>query len=115
MPNGRFGTVCGCVHMGFERMERVRRTVLSLGWCGRRGAARGLLLIMVGVHGLTVKKCKLQFDTNDASDSALCGPHGTFRNILELICNMPFEFKLRLHHGLNQDVQEWLTGFDNVI
>ena len=31
--------------------------MLLLGWCGRRGAALGLLLIMVGVHGLTVKKC----------------------------------------------------------
>ena len=33
---------------------------------------------------------KLQFDTND---SALCGPNGTLRNILELICNEPVEFK----------------------
>ena len=30
---------------------------------------------------------KLQFDTADLSDSALCGSHGTFRNILYLICN----------------------------
>ena len=30
--------------------------VLPLGWCGCRGAAQGLLLIMVNVHGLTIKK-----------------------------------------------------------
>ena len=58
---------------------------------------------------------KLQFDTNDTSGSALCGSHGTLRNTLELIYNEPFEFNLRLDHGLNRDVQEWLTGSDNVI
>ena len=57
---------------------------------------------------------KLQFDTNDTSDSALCGSHGTLRNILELICNEPVEFNLRLDHGLNEDVQEWLIGSDKV-
>ena len=35
---------------------------------------------------------KLQFDTDDKSDSALCGSHGTLRNILELIRNEPVEF-----------------------
>ena len=60
---------------------------------------------------------KLQFDTNDISNSAyLCGSHGTLRNILELICNEPVELNLRLDHGLNRDVQEyWLAGSDNVI
>ena len=50
----------------------------------------------------------------DTSNSALCGPHGTLRNILELIFNEPVEFNFRLDHGLNQDVREWLTGSDNV-
>ena len=36
---------------------------------------------------------KLQFDTNG---SALCGSNGTLKNILELICNEPVEFNLRL-------------------
>ena len=59
---------------------------------------------------------KLQFlDTNDTSDSALCGSHGTLRNILELIYNEPVEFNLRLDHGLNGNIQEWLTGSDNVL
>ena len=58
---------------------------------------------------------KLQFDTNDKSDSALCGSHGTLRTILELICNAPAEFNLRLDHGLNGDVREWLTGPVNVL
>ena len=49
---------------------------------------------------------KLQFDTNDTTDSALCGSHGTLRNILELICNEPVDFNLRLYHGLNGDVRE---------
>ena len=39
---------------------------------------------------------KPQFDTNDISDSALCSSHGTIRNILELICNEPVEYHLRL-------------------
>ena len=43
---------------------------------------------------------KLQFNTNDTSDSALCGSHGTLRTILELICNESVEFNLRLDHGL---------------
>ena len=50
---------------------------------------------------------KLQFDT---SDSALCGFNGTFINILELICNKPIEFNLRLDHGLNGDARDWLTA-----
>ena len=54
----------------------------------------------------------LQFDTND---SALCVSNSTLRNILELICNGPVEFNLRLDHGLNGDVREWLTGPDNVL
>ena len=58
---------------------------------------------------------KLQFDTNDKSDSALCGSNGTLRKILELICNEPVEFNLRLDHSLNGDVQEWLTEPDNVL
>ena len=37
------------------------------------------------------------------------------RNILELICNEPVEFNLRLDHGLSGDVREWLTGPDNVL
>ena len=49
---------------------------------------------------------KFQFDTNDKSDSALCGSHGTLRNILELICNEPVEFNLKLDHGLHGDVLE---------
>ena len=52
---------------------------------------------------------------NDTSDSALCAPHGTVRYILELICNEPVEFNLRLDHGFNGDVREWFTGSDNVI
>ena len=56
----------------------------------------------------------LQFDTNDISDSALCGSHVTLRNILELICNKPVEFNLRLQ-GLNGDVREWLTGSDSIL
>ena len=55
---------------------------------------------------------KLQLDSND---SALCGSKGTLRNILELICNEPVEFNLRLDHGLNEDVREWLTGPVNVL
>ena len=35
--------------------------------------------------------------------------------ILELICNEPAEFNLRLDHGLNEDVREWLTGPVNVL
>ena len=58
---------------------------------------------------------KIQFDTKDTSDSALCSSHDTLRNILELMCNEPVEFNLRLDHGLNRDVQEWLTGSDNSI
>ena len=58
---------------------------------------------------------KLQFDTKDTSVSALCGSYGTLRNILELICNEPVEFNLRLYHGFNGDVREWLPGSDNVI
>ena len=59
---------------------------------------------------------KLQFDTNDTSDSALCcGSHGTIRNILELVCSEPIEFNLGLDHGLNGDVREWLTGSDIII
>ena len=57
--------------------------------------------------------CKLQIDTKYTSDSALYGSNGTLRNILELICNEPVEFNLRLDHGLNHDVQEWLTGSNN--
>ena len=37
----------------------------------------------------------------DSNDSALCGSKGNLRNILELICNEPVEFNLRLDHGLN--------------
>ena len=37
------------------------------------------------------------------------------RNILELICDEPVEFNLRLDHGLNGDVREWLTGSDKAI
>ena len=37
------------------------------------------------------------------------------KNILELICNEPAEFNLRLDHGLNEDVREWLTGPVNVL
>ena len=55
---------------------------------------------------------KLQLDRND---SALCGSKGNLRNILELICNEPAEFNLRLDHGLNEDVREWLTGPVNVL
>ena len=40
---------------------------------------------------------------------------GTLRNILELICNEPVEYNLRLDHGLNEDVREWLTGPVNVL
>ena len=59
---------------------------------------------------------KLQFDINDKSDSALCGSHGTLGNILELICNEPAEFNLRLDHGINGRYgREWLTGPDNVL
>ena len=58
---------------------------------------------------------KLQADTNDKSDSALCGSNGTLRKILELICNEPVEFNLRLDHGLNEDVREWLTGPVNIL
>ena len=48
---------------------------------------------------------KLQFDTKDTSDdSALCSSHGTLRKILELICNKPVEFNLRIDHGLNGDL-----------
>ena len=53
---------------------------------------------------------KLQFDTNDKSDSALCDSHGTLRNILEMICNKHVEFNLRVYHSLNGDGREWLTG-----
>ena len=55
---------------------------------------------------------KLQLDSND---SALCGSKGNLKNILELICNEPAEFNLRLDHGLNEDVREWLTGPVNVL
>ena len=58
---------------------------------------------------------KLLFDTNDKSGSAICGSHGTLRNILELICNEPVEFQSRLDHGLNGGVREWLRGPDNVL
>ena len=56
--------------------------------------------------------CKLQLHS---SESALCGSKGTLRNIQELICNEPVQFKLRLDHGLNEDVREWLTGPVNVL
>ena len=46
----------------------------------------------------------------DSNDSALCGSKGNLRNILELICNEPVEFNLRLDRGLNEDVREWLTS-----
>ena len=49
---------------------------------------------------------KLQLDSND---SALFGYIGTLRNILEVICNEPVEFNLRLDHSLNGDFREWLT------
>ena len=49
---------------------------------------------------------KLQFDTHDTSDSALCTPHDTLRNIMELICNEPVELNLRLDHGLLMDMSE---------
>ena len=56
---------------------------------------------------------KLQLDSND---SALCGSKGNLKNILELICNEPVEFNLRLdHYGLNEDVREWLAGPNNVL
>ena len=58
---------------------------------------------------------KLKFYAKDKSDSAPCGSRSTLRNILELICNEPVEFNLRLDHGLNQDVREWHPGSDNVI
>ena len=51
---------------------------------------------------------KLQFDTKDTSDSALCSSYSTLRNILELIWNEPAKFNLRLDHGLNGDVRELL-------
>ena len=57
---------------------------------------------------------KLQFGTAGASGSALSGYHGTLRNFLELICNEPVEFNLRLDYGLSGDVRKWLTGSDNV-
>ena len=41
----------------------------------------------------------------DTSDLALCDSHGTSRNSLELACNEPVKFNLRLDHGLNQDVR----------
>ena len=56
--------------------------------------------------------CKLQLDSND---SALCSSNGNLRNILELICNEPVEFNLRLDHGLNENFREWLTGPNNVL
>ena len=59
--------------------------------------------------------CKLQFDTNDKSGSVLCGSRGTLRTILELICNESVEFNIRLDHGLNRDIQEWLPGFVIII
>ena len=31
------------------------------------------------------------------------------------ICNEPAEFNLRLDHGLNEDVREWLTGPVNIL
>ena len=46
---------------------------------------------------------KLQLDSNG---SALCGPNGTLRNILELIRNEPVEFNLRLDHGLIMKMYE---------
>ena len=49
---------------------------------------------------------KLQFNTNDTSDSALCGTHGTLRNILELVCSELVEFIVRLDHGLKMEMSE---------
>ena len=71
-----------------------------------------LIASLVKIFGSLLRK--FQFDTND-SYSALCGSNCTLRNIMELICNEPVEFNLRLDHGLNGDVREWLTGPDNYL
>ena len=42
-------------------------------------------------------------------------PRYFLRTILELIYNEPVEFNLRLDHGLNGYVREWLTGPVNVL
>ena len=81
-------------------------------WCfgGKRRSGGQLKTLRISYLDLLLRK--LQFDTND---SALCGSNGTLRNILELICNEPAEFNLRLDHGLNEDVREWFTGPINVL
>ena len=90
--------------------NRLPRKVLGA-WCSGGKRRPGGRLKTLGKSYLDLLH-KLQFDTidtNDASDSALCAPHGTLRNILELMCNEHVEF------NLNGDVREWLTGPDNVI
>ena len=58
VPHSCFGIVCvgDCAHVGFVRMERVRRMGAVVWMVRGRGVAQWLLLIIVGVHGLTIKK-----------------------------------------------------------
>ena len=85
--------------------NRLPRKLLSA-WCfgGKRRSGGQLKTLCKSYLDL---QRKLQFDTKD---SALRGSNSTLRNILELICDEPVEFKIRLNHGLNGDVREWLTG-----
>ena len=90
--------------------NRLPRKLLGA-WCfgGKRKAGGQLKTLRTSYLDLLRK---LQFDTND---SALCDSNSTLRHILKLICDEPVDFNLRLDHGLNGDVQEWLTGPDNVL
>ena len=61
--------------------NRLPRKLLGA-WCFGGKRRPGGQLIPLRKFFLDLLR-KLQFDTNDASDSAQCSSHGTLRNILE--------------------------------
>ena len=96
------------------RMIRLREMKnRRIKWVGVDGIISKTILQKIGFY-LFYLFYLFQFDAKNTYDTALCDSHGTSRNILELICNEPVEFNLRLDHGLNWDIQEWLTGSDNM-
>ena len=51
---------------------------------------------------------KLKFDDKDP---ILGSKYGELKNIIDLICNEPVEFNLRVDYGLHSDIREF---FENI-
>ena len=50
---------------------------------------------------------KLKFDNKDP---ILGSKYGELKNIIELICNEPAEFNLRVDYGLHSDIRKFLEN-----